>query len=166
MKKKVYVAASFAYEDKEKTEQRKKEIEEVVSLIQEKNPDWNFYLPHKLKIPNAWDISLEEWSRAVYEHDVEELTNCDLVIFISYGKENNAGSVWEVGYVVGYQNGSDDYGDMGGCYPKEIMCIKMTNEPESLMVSCSCNIILKKEEIESYDWFNRPYYKTNLDKLS
>lgn len=170
MSKKVYIAASFAYEDRNKTEERKRQIEEIVSLIQVKRSDWEFYLPHKLKIENAWDISLEEWSRAVYEHDVQALDEADVIIFISYGKENNAGSVWEVGYAIGQRS-------IGQCYDegydfeetlwhRKVICVKMTDEPESLMVSCSCDIILKKEEIQDYDWNNLPDYKTNLDKLS
>ena len=54
--KKVYIAASFAYEDRNRTESRKADIERVVSKIKEKL-DANFYLPHQLKIENAWDMS-------------------------------------------------------------------------------------------------------------
>ena len=81
--KKVYIAASFAYEDRNRTESRKADIERVVSKIKEKlNAD--FYLPHQLKIENAWDMSLEAWARKVFEHDYDNLDSADLVIFISY----------------------------------------------------------------------------------
>ena len=82
----VYVAASFAYEDREKTNKRKSEIEEVVSKI---NLKTNFYLPHQLKIENAWDISLEEWSRKVFEEDPIQLSLLVMekkTILVVYGK--------------------------------------------------------------------------------
>lgn len=151
--KKVYVAASFAYADKDKTNQRKSEIEEVVREIQSKTgEEVSWYLPHQLKIENAWDISLEEWSQKVFEHDLQALLEADLVIFISYGKENNAGAVWEVGYATakGIQT----------------VVVKMTNEVESLMITQSVHSILTKEEITNYDWVNLPKYKTKLEKLS
>ena len=147
--KKVYVAASFAYEDREKTNQRKAEIERVVSKV---NLKAAFYLPHQLKIENAWDISLEEWSRKVFEHDLEALDTADLILFISYGKENNSGSVWEVGY--GY----------GKNIP--IVMIKMTDAVESLMLSNSVRAVIREEDIKEYDFTKLPEYKTDLDKLS
>lgn len=66
----VYVAASFAYEDREKMNKRKSEIEEVVSKI---NLKTNFYLPHQLKIENAWDISLAEGGIGISEEYKEML---------------------------------------------------------------------------------------------
>lgn len=151
----VYVAASFAYEDKEKTSQRKYQIEKIIEQIKARRevfPRDQFYLPHQLKIPNAWDISLEEWSRKVYEHDLSFLETCDLVIFISFGKENNSGSVWEVGYAAALTT--------------KVVVIKMTDEPESLMVTESAHAIIKADEIERYDWYEIPPYKTKLDKIS
>lgn len=151
--KKVYVAASFAYKDKEKTEERKKQIEEVVKQIKQivgRNFGW--YLPHQLKIENAWDISLDEWSQKVFEHDINALENADLVLFISYGKENNAGSVWEVGYA----------------FAKNIktIVIKMNDDVESLMITQSVHAIMKREEISSYDWKLLPPFRTGLNDIS
>ena len=98
---KIYVAASFAYADRDKTEERKQIIEQVVEKVYNNLPDSEFYLPHKLTIENAWDISLYEWSQKVFEADINALNDADLVLFISFGKENNAGAVWEVGYAYG-----------------------------------------------------------------
>lgn len=89
---KVYVAASFAYSDKNKTNERKKIIENVIEKIK-KYLNAYFYLPHQLKIKDAWNMSLQDWSKSVFCEDMLALINADLVIFISFGKENNAGSV-------------------------------------------------------------------------
>ena len=147
----VYVAASFAYADRNKTEARKADIERIVSKVKQKlNAD--FYIPHQLKIENAWDMSLEDWARKVFEHDFDNLNSADLVIFISYGKENNSGSVWECGYA----------------YAKDIpvVVIKMTDDTESLMISNTARAIIREEDISSYDFVNLPAIKTALDKLS
>ncbi len=160
----IYIAASFAYEDKAKTSQRKDLIEKTVKRIK-KFLKGDYYLPHQLKIPNAWDISLEEWSKAVYTHDIEALNDADLIIFLSFGKENNAGSVWEVGYVIG-QNYMWGYTRDDAPDQKKIICIKMTDEPESLMISNSVDRIIMSNEIETYDWKTFPKYKTVLNKLS
>lgn len=163
----VYVAASFAYEDKAKTEERKKQIEEVVKKIRKivgRNFAW--YLPHQLKIENAWDISLEEWSQQVYEHDVKALENSNIVIFISYGKENNAGSVWEVGWICGYNHLVSERPVNPAELKKKIICIKMTDDVESLMVTQSVDAIIKQNEIEDYDWETLPRCRTQLNKLS
>jgi nucleoside 2-deoxyribosyltransferase len=159
---KIYIAASFCYEDKAKTSERKYLIEKITSRLQRTIPgfyDNEYYLPHQLTIPNAWDISLEEWSNAVYQHDIEALNNAHLVIFISFGKENNAGSAWEVGYVCGINTHSNHF-------KKPIVCIKMTDEPESLMITNSVDAIISEAEIETYDWDNLPAYKTKMEKIS
>lgn len=150
---KIYVAASFSYQDEEKTNQRKKEILEVVERIKrtsKQNFDW--FLPQQLVINHAWDLSLEEWSYAVYQKDIDGLNDADIVLFISYGKENNSGSVWECGYA----------------FAKNIpvIVIKMTNDVESIMVFGSAKAILMYDEIDSYDWETLPRYKTKLHKLS
>ena len=153
----VYVAASFAYEDKAKTSQKKDLIEKTVEKIK-KHLKANFYLPHQLKIPNAWDISLEEWSRKVYEQDLKALKNADVVLFLSFGKENNAGSVWEVGYTIGRNESTH--------VNIPVICVSMTSDPESLMFNNSVWAMLKESEIDTYNWSTLPKYKTKLDRLS
>ena len=150
--KKVYVAASFAYSDKNKSEQRKREIEEVVDSIKRINGSFTFFLPHQLHISNAWNMNLKEWSAMVYENDLKGLEESDIVIFISYGKENNAGSIWEAGYAFAKN--------------KPVIMVKMTDEVESLMIFGSARAIIMRGEINSYDWDNLPSYITPLNKLS
>lgn len=156
---KIYIAASFAYEDKAKTSQKKDLIEKTVKRIK-KFLKGDYYLPHQLKIPNAWDMSLEDWSKAVYLHDIEALHDADLIIFLSFGKENNAGSAWEVGYIVGRNTQVSSFDE------QKLILVKMTDEPESLMISNSIDRIIMSNEIETYDWKTLPEYKTNLEKLS
>lgn len=156
---KIYVAASFAYEDKAKTSKRKELIEKTIKRIK-KLLKGDYYLPHQLKIPNAWDMSLEDWSKAVYEHDIKALHDADLIIFLSFGKENNAGSAFEVGYIIGRNTKVLSFDE------QTLILVKMTDEPESLMISNSVDRIITEAEIETYDWKTLPEYKTALEKLS
>ena len=148
---KVYVAASFAYNDRTKTEHRKADIERVVNVIQSKLKA-DYYLPHQLKIPNAWDMSLEDWSNKVFEHDIGSLYSADLVIFISYGKENNSGSVWECGFA--YAKGIP------------VVVVKMTDDVESLMITSTARAILREDELKQYDFEVLPKFKTTLEQIS
>ena len=157
----IYICASFCYEDKKKTIERKYLIEKTVDRLQEQlGTSHHYYLPHKLTIPNAWDISLEEWSSAVYQHDMEALHDAHIVIFLSFGKENNAGSVWEIGYVAGKNSMKLSFDE------QKIIMVKMTDEIESLMVTNSVHAIIKESEIEDYAWTSLPEYKTGLSKIS
>lgn len=148
---KVYVAASFAYNDRTKTEHRKSDIERVVSIIKQKLSA-EYYLPHQLKIPNAWDMSLEDWSNKVFEHDIAALDSADLVIFISYGKENNSGSVWECGYAT--------------ARGIPVVVVKMTNDVESLMITSTARAIVREDELNQYDFDTLPNFKTTLEQIS
>lgn len=148
---KVYVAASFAYEDKEKTEERKFIIKSLVDKIKV-HLDADFYLPQELKIENAWDYSLSDWGRMVFEEDVKNLDESDMVLFISFGKENNAGAVWEVGYA--YAKG------------KKVVMIKMTTNPESLMITNSAWVMMLPKDIDKIDWEKLPKLLMDVDKLS
>ena len=159
----IYVAASFAYADRNKTEERKAQIKQIVEQIKT-HLQADFYLPQELKIENAWDYSLEDWGSLVYENDLAHLKEADTVIFISFGKENNAGSVWEIGFVAGVNDTLYDIEAHGGW--KNIIMIKMNNEAESLMVTNSVNTIITKDEIDTYDWYLMPWTKTKINKLS
>ena len=158
----IYVAASFCYTEQAKTSQHKYIIEKIVnrigSTMADKGIEAEFYLPHLFKVQDAWDMSLEEWSRKVYEKDLLELTGSNIVIFLSFGKENNDGAAWEVGFVNGINfSGVDE--------KIPVVVVKLTDEPESLMISNSCSRIITADEIEDYDWETLPEYKTDLEKL-
>lgn len=155
MRPNIYIAASFAFQDSALTSKRKHLIEKTVERI-EKHLNGNYYIPHKLTIHNAWDMSLEDWSHKVFITDLEALNQADVVIFLSFGKENNDGAAWELGYIYGLRRFKS----------KTAIVIRMTDEPESLMVTNSVERIINESEIDSYDWKEFPEYITSLNKLS
>lgn len=95
------------------------------------------YAPFELQIPNAWDMSQEEWAEKVFNADIEAIDNADAMVVISIGRESTAGTNWEQGYA--YANA------------KRVYVYQITEQPTSLMTYWGCtgfrNIDLHKEDI-------------------
>jgi len=145
----VYIAASFACDSRELTEERKAAIDKMVHRIQSLMPSADLYVPHKLVVPHAWEMTLADWAKAVYDADVDALRHSQLVIFLSFGKNNNAGSAWECGCAYGYGI--------------PVVMIRMTNNTESVMLFGSARAIMDKHEVERYNWETLPrYYAPSL----
>ena len=90
------------------------------------------YCPFELKIDNAWDYSQEDWSKMVFDSDVEALDNCDILLMISPGRHSTAGTNWEQGYA--YAKG------------KTVVAIQVTNEPTSLMTYNGSNVFVNSSK--------------------
>lgn len=90
--KKVYLASSLH------TDELKSKIMKVVDYLREEGN--HVYSPMELKIPNAWDISNRKWAKKVYDNDVKELTNADIVVCIYNGFNfaGGTGTAWELGF--------------------------------------------------------------------
>lgn len=58
------------------------------------------YCPFEFKITDVdpWSLTQEDWSKRVFEADVEAINKADIVIFISEGRLSTAGTNWEQGY--------------------------------------------------------------------
>lgn len=85
---------------------------------------YEVFCPFEIKIPNAWDMSQEEWSQKVFCKDIKAINDCDIMISISVGRVSTAGTNWEQGYA--YALG------------KIVYVFQITNEPTSLMTYCGC----------------------------
>lgn len=146
---KIYLACSFAYMDKRKTNKRKEILEVVERGLH--NKGYEVYNPSKLKIENAWDYSYWDWGQKVFDADVKALDEADLVIMLSFGKENNAGSAWECGYACGTN--------------KKVILVSMNpDEPESLMMLHSAYACVKGlHGLDNYDFDTMP--RTKIDVI-
>ena len=85
--KKVYLAAPFF------NELELKNMWYVADLLQKSNYD--VYIPQKLKIENAWNMSNKEWAKAVFEEDIKALDMADNVVLMNYGINMDSGTAWE-----------------------------------------------------------------------
>ena len=86
---------------------------------------YTVYCPFELKIENAWDMSQENWSKAVFDKDIEAINNCDIFLMISLGRESTAGTNFEQGYAYALK--------------KRILVFQITEKPTSLMTYCGCH---------------------------
>lgn len=95
------------------------------------------YAPFELQIPNAWDMSQEDWAEKVFIADVSAIDNADVMVVISIGRESTAGTNWEQGYA--YANA------------KRVYVYQITEQPTSLMTYWGCtsfrNIDLHNDDI-------------------
>ena len=83
------------------------------------------YRPDWLRIPNAWNMPLEEWARCVFTHDLIALDSADTVVVLDYGRHGTCGTAWETGYA--FAKG------------KNIVNVLMPGVTEqSLMMRCGC----------------------------
>lgn len=138
---KIYLAGSFAYSDKAKTKERQKKLLEVANILRNKNLE--VYLPQELHIHNAWNYTVSEWGLMVFTHDVTEIDKCDVLVMLSWGKENNAGTAWEVGYAFGIG--------------KKVIVVGMTDEIESIMLLHGSFAQVKGiDGLLNYDFENLP----------
>lgn len=93
MKKKIYLASPFFNND-----------ELVVyrnAILKLRNADYEVYAPQEHEIENAWDLSNEDWARAVYREDVHAILNSDVVMILNFGMYSDSGTAWEAGYAYG-----------------------------------------------------------------
>lgn len=128
IKKKIYLAGSCSSEDRTR----------IVRIAEYLRGFCEVYCPFELKIPNAWNMSQEDWAREVFEIDCAAIKDCDMVIVISVGRESTAGTNWEQGYAYGIG--------------KPVYVIQVTDKPTSLMTYWGCNsfINLGENNIEQY----------------
>lgn len=89
----------------------------------------------------------------VFANDVVALDHCDIVVMLSFGKENNAGAAWEVGYAYAKK--------------KKVIVVSMTDEIESLMIQHGSYAQLKGlEQLEKYDFDKMPMIRNYFRKES
>lgn len=114
---------------------------------------YNVYFPAEFKVPDAWSLPNNEWGKAVFDHDMEELDAADVVVLLYYGQETATGSIWEAGYACGKGK-------------KVILVEMMGRMKDSLMIFNSSYAVLQGEkEIEHYDLVNGEPKFTNTEQI-
>ena len=121
---KIYIAsAMFTDEQKERINKHAKLLRAMGHTV---------YVPHEFKVPDAKDLTNEEWANEVFIEDLHHLDECDAIYYFCEGMEGDIGAAWECGYA--YAKGKRVFVDELS-YGTEI----------SLMVAQSAD-----NEIESY----------------
>ena len=111
-------------------------MQKIASKLRE-NEQFEVYCPFELKIPNAWDMSQEDWAYEVFTKDIEAIDKCDIFLMITPGRASSAGTNWEQGYA----------------YAKNryIIVVQYTNDNTSLMTYSSADIFLNSSEVHLID---------------
>lgn len=114
---------------------------------------YNVYFPAEYKVPDAWELPNHMWGRAVFEHDMEELDNADVVVVLYYGQETATGSIWEAGYAYGKG--------------KKVILVEMLGGiKDSLMIFNGAYAVLQGEkELEQYDLIYGEHKFTNTEQI-
>lgn len=148
---KVYLAGSFAYKDQAKTKSHQQQLEQAAQILKSKGLE--VYLPQELHIHNAWDYTPSEWGLMIFTHDVIEIDKSDILVMLSWGKENNAGSAWEVGYAFGTG--------------KKVIVVGLTDEIESVMMLHGSYAQVKgMKGLKAYDFTTMPKSRELLGEQS
>ena len=93
---------------------------------------YDVYCPFELQIPNAWDMSQEDWAEKVFKADVQAILHSDIFLFISVGRVSTAGSNWEQGYAYAHE------------IPTYVF--QITDAQTSLMTYCGCDNFVNTSE--------------------
>lgn len=56
------------------------------------------YVPQEHTVPNAWEMSQEDWAREVFKMDVAAIQDCDMLFAVYDGLYSDSGTAWEIGY--------------------------------------------------------------------
>ena len=148
---KIYLAASFAFPDKETTEERKAIISKAALSL--RNRGFDVFVPHEHKIPDAEKMDNLLWSACVMAMDKGNIDIADWVVVLTFGKAgNNAGVAWEAGYAYGIG--------------KNVLIVKMNNEIESMMMWFNAHSkVMGLEGLEAFD-FDNNHHDSVLSKVT
>lgn len=130
---KIYLASPF-FDNKERST-----VEEVAYILRGKNLD--VFVPMEHKIENGWDMSNEDWGKAVFDMDKNFLDDCDIMVVLYYGLYSDSGTAFEVGYFYSTK--------------KPIICVQLNKEKTSLMIVNSSTVYLQGlDELKNFDFNN------------
>ena len=87
---KIYIAsAMFTPIQKARIEARAKYLRQLGHEV---------YVPHELQIPNAYELSNNDWAHEVFTHDVQAIDEADILYYYCEGMSGDVGAAWECGY--------------------------------------------------------------------
>lgn len=103
------------------------------------NDAHSVYVPQEHEIPNAWDMSNQDWARQVFCSDIEAIEDCDVVMVLNFGMYSDSGTAWEAGYALGL-----------GKMVVQVLCGD-ENTIYSLMMFNGCTKVINLCDVEHWD---------------
>lgn len=90
IKMKIYMAGAFFRPE------TKSKIDSLVEQM--RGHGYDVFVPQEHTIPNAWEMSQEDWAEAVFKMDIAAIQDCDMVYAVYDGLYSDSGTAWEIGY--------------------------------------------------------------------
>lgn len=59
---------------------------------------YDVFVPQEHTVPNAWEMSQEDWAKEVFKMDIAAIQECDMVFVVYDGLYSDSGTAWEIGY--------------------------------------------------------------------
>lgn len=103
------------------------------------NDTHSVYVPQEHSIPNAWDLSNQDWAKQVFCADIEAIEDCDVVMVLNFGMYSDSGTAWEAGYAMGL-----------GKMVVQVLCSD-ENTVYSLMMFNGCSKVINLCDVEQWD---------------
>lgn len=76
-----------------------KQKERITSLAEVlRREGYSVFVPMEHEIDNAWDMPQHEWSKKVFDTDIEAIRNSAAVVAIYNGLYSDSGTAFEIGY--------------------------------------------------------------------
>lgn len=147
----IYIAGSFAYKSEQTSLQHKELLSKASQILRDRNID--VYLPQENQITNAWDYPNNEWGLMVFSNDISAINQSDVVVMLTWGKQDNHGSAWECGYA--FASG------------KKVIVVAMNDDVQSIMLLHGSYAQLKGlDELKRYDFSTMPKSRLNQSEES
>lgn len=87
---KIYMAGAF-FRPETKTK--------IDSLVEQmRGHGYDVYVPQEHTVPNAWEMSQEDWAKEVFKMDIAAIQDCDMLFAVYDGLYSDSGTAWEIGY--------------------------------------------------------------------
>ena len=78
------------------TAEQKKRIASLAEVLRREG--YSVFVPMEHEIDNAWDMPQHEWSKKVFDTDIEAIRNSAAVVAIYNGLYSDSGTAFEIGY--------------------------------------------------------------------
>ena len=100
------------------------------------------YAPVEHEVPNAWDLSNEEWGRQVFFADIKAIDECEEVWVLNFGMYSDTGTAWECGYA--YAKGKTVRQLVYDFTPDKVFSLMMINGCEEY--DSMCNYLFNRDD--------------------
>lgn len=78
------------------TAEQKERITSLAEVLRREG--YSVFVPMEHEIDNAWDMPQHEWSKRVFDADIEAIHNSAAVVAIYNGLYSDSGTAFEIGY--------------------------------------------------------------------